>query len=117
MNDQPSIDPRSLEKFFDVDNWAEVDNPDDPTLGPCLVWTKATNDDGYGRITVRLTDGTRKHLYTHRLRFALVVGPIPEGLELGHACPNRHCACEYHVTPMTHRQNMQTVSRPSRRLG
>jgi hypothetical protein len=103
----------SIDRFFDPENWLEVEN-DDPTLGSCLVWNRALNDDGYGRFNVRYSDGTKRQFYTHRLRFALVIGAIPPGKELAHFCPNRACACEHHVFPLTHRENMMMTSRQSK---
>lgn len=106
------ITDESFARF--LDRWEWVEN-EDPTLGPCYCWTGATNDDGYGRVKVRLTDGTWRHYYTHRLRFAFVVGDIPKGKELAHFCSRRTCGCEHHVMPLSHAENMRMIVPASRK--
>jgi hypothetical protein len=59
----------------------------DETTG-CWIWMKRPSGGGYGRIYV----GGR-YPVAHRVAYELLVGPIPEGLELDHLCHNRdpHC--------------------------
>ena len=52
----------------------------------CLEWTKATSGAGYGQIRV---NGII--VYTHRLAWELVNGPIPDGLFVCHHCDNPPC--------------------------
>lgn len=100
----------ALVGFMRRDRWRSEPNPDDPTIGPCLVWTGCTNEDGYGVVTVQMTNGLRRTYYTHRLRFGVEVGEIPEGRELAHACHNRACGNVDHLVPKTHAENVQTLS-------
>jgi len=57
---------------------------------PCLVWTGATNDKGYGQ---RRVDGRVQ--YVHRLAWEEEHGPIPDGMKVLHHCDNPPC---YEVT-------------------
>ena len=45
-------------------------------------------------------------MLAHRFAYELLVGPIPEGMELDHrsTCPKR-CVNPAHVRPTTHKQN------------
>jgi HNH endonuclease len=74
------------------------------STGPgCWVWTGYRNPtSGYG--TIKFT-GT-KGFYAHRLVYELLVGPIPEGLQLDHLCRNRWCVNPSHMEPVTQRENL-----------
>lgn len=63
------------------DFWEYVDK----TAGGCWLWTGNVNH-GYGRVR----RGTHT-AYAHRMAYELLVGPIPDGLELDHLCRVRHC--------------------------
>jgi len=68
----------------------------------CWVWTAALNNGGYG--LVRLDGRTRR---AHRVVYELLVGPIPEGLELDHLCRNHACVNPDHLEPVTHGENIR----------
>lgn len=70
--------------------------------GDCWVWTGAKNDQGYGQVVI---DGQRA--YTHRLVYELLVGPIPDGLEIDHLCRNTSCCRPAHLEPVTHAENIR----------
>lgn len=61
----------------------------------CLLWTGATDDDGYGRF------GTRPTHSAHRWLYERWVGPIPEGHHLHHRCPHKNCVNPMHTEPIT----------------
>lgn len=65
------------------------------------MWTGTTNPKGYGRGAF---DG--KHFYAHRVAYALVYGPIPEGMEVDHdpECP-KICVTPEHLTLRTKRDH------------
>lgn len=44
-------------------------------------------------------------LRVHRVVYELLVGPIPEGLQLDHLCRNRVCGNPDHLEPVTNREN------------
>lgn len=68
----------------------------------CWLWVKSLDDKGYG--TQAKVDGRR--LRPHQLAWELLVGPIPEGLELDHLCRVRRCCCVDHLEPVTHKVNL-----------
>lgn len=65
----------------------------------CWFWLGATNCDGYGVVG--------PGVMTHRLAYELMVGDIPEGLELDHLCRNRACANPHHLEPVCHAENLR----------
>lgn len=93
----------SVERF-----WAKVDKSGP---GGCWLWT-AWLSGGYGRFRV----GPRL-VYAHRLAYELLVGPIPEGLELDHVrargCTSKACVNPAHLEPVTHRENVLRGDSPS----
>lgn len=68
----------------------------------CWPWLGATLDSGYG---YTIFQGKRQ--VSHRVVYTLMVGPIPEGLQLDHLCRNRWCQNPWHVEPVTAKVNIQ----------
>ncbi|MFD8254970.1 HNH endonuclease signature motif containing protein [Streptomyces werraensis] len=75
-----------------------------PALGPCWLWTAATNNNGYGLFTMR-ENGRRRLLLAHRWVFELIKEPIPAGMEIDHLCNTRNCVRPDHLVVATHRDN------------
>lgn len=73
----------------------------------CWEWTGLINAEGYGTIPRGggQYSGTRFNLLAHRLVYELLVGPIPEGLQLDHLCRVRNCVNPAHLEPVTQREN------------
>jgi HNH endonuclease len=87
--------------------WLKVNKsgpiPDaDPRLGNCWMWTAALKAEGYGHF--RTPPG---YSYAHRYAYELLVGPIPDGLQLDHLCRNRACVRPEHLDPVTQMENLR----------
>jgi hypothetical protein len=81
--------------------WAKVD-----TTGDCWEWTASRHPSGYGQIAWR-TDGKSLPRRAHRVAWELLVGSIPDGMELDHLCRNPACVNPDHLEVVTHRENMR----------
>jgi hypothetical protein len=88
--------------------WIKVNKTDG-----CWLWTGNTLKGGYGYFWF-----TGKNVLAHRFAYELLVGPIPDGLELDHiknnGCTNRNCvkaiADEFgpaHLEPVTRLENQR----------
>lgn len=74
----------------------------------CWLWTGAKQSDGYGVV------GHENKIYlAHRKIYEILVGKIPEGLELDHKCRNRSCVNPAHLEPVTHKENVLRGKSPS----
>lgn len=81
--------------------WAKVDQNGPLVLDTvCWLWTGHCWQNGYGAIA----NQKRDHL-AHRVGYELLVGPIPEGLQLDHLCRNRRCVNPAHLEPVTNQEN------------
>ncbi len=75
-----------------------------PELGRCWEWTGSRDQHGYGKI---MRDGVPA--YVHRVAYELLIGPIPDGMQLDHfACDNGAGGCgnPFHCRPVTQRENL-----------
>jgi hypothetical protein len=71
----------------------------------CWIWTASIGTDGYASFW----NGTR-NIHASRYSWALVNGPIPDGLDIMHDCPggdNPLCVCPDHLRPGTRKENLQ----------
>lgn len=82
--------PEMLAKF-----WMKV-----KANGGCWEWQNALTN-GYGTFAPKRF----AILPAHRVAYELIVGPIPEGLELDHLCKNPRCVNPNHLEPVTHAEN------------
>lgn len=90
----------------------------------CWPWTAAVNAKGYG-----LYNRNSKSIFAHRFAYEFLVGPIPSGKVLDHAChnaafeqgkcmggrgcPHRRCVNPAHLDVVTPRQNSLRGNGPS----
>lgn len=81
---------------------ADKTSPRSPHLGPCWEW-QAGGVRGYGRFTGQR--GARGKILAHRFAYELLIGPIPDGLELDHLCRNHTCVNPAHLEPVTGSEN------------
>lgn len=72
------------------------------TEGPCWLWRRKPRRDGYGGVKV-----AGRQMYAHRAVRELLVGNVPDGLELDHLCRNQICVNPDHLEPVTHAENMR----------
>jgi hypothetical protein len=92
--------------------WAKV------RKGPgCWLWqgSRSGGRGGkrYGQFTYTV-DGKQRHVGAHVFAYELAHGPVPDGLEVMHAC-NEGLCCRNgaggHLMAGTHRQNVQDAAR------
>jgi hypothetical protein len=71
--------------------------------GDCWEWTGTLDPKGYGVIG-RGGRGAG-NIGAHRAVWELLVGPIPDGLQLDHLCRNHACVNPDHLEPVTAEEN------------
>ncbi len=74
--------------------WAKVDTS---ALSGCWQWTGSLIWHGYGHFSITRKKATGAHRYAYEL----LVGPIPDGLEIDHLCRNRGCVNPLHLEAVT----------------
>lgn len=80
----------------------------DPVTG-CHIWTGSVMPStGYGQYRTVETN-----LYAHRMAYELLVGPIPEGLEIHHVCGVRRCVNVQHLVTLTKHEHWRISDSPS----
>lgn len=76
--------------------WSHVEKTE-----TCWLWT-ASGGRGYG---IFYPNGARSGRAAHRFAYELLVGPIPEGMQLDHLCRVRRCVNPAHLEPVTGFEN------------
>lgn len=77
--------------------WNKVD-----ATGDCWVWTAGRDAKGYGRVR---WNGENRLAY--RVAWQLLVGPVPDGLQIDHLCRNPACCNPAHLEPVTMQENIR----------
>jgi hypothetical protein len=71
----------------------------------CWPWLGALYSNGYGHISAGGHSGPG--LLAHRVAYELVLGPVPDGLDLDHLCRCRRCVNPVHLEPVTRSVNLK----------
>ena len=75
--------------------------------GDCWEWVGSKNR-GYGQLCA---NGRLRG--AHRVSWEIFEGPIPEGMEVDHACHNPSCVAPYHLRLATRKENARNLSGPT----
>lgn len=95
--------------------WIEGPVPKErPDLGPCWVWQRSFNNQGYAVGTFTKYGFHEGSVLAGRALYKINVGPIPDGMELDHLCFNPKCvrweaapgAPSGHLEPVTPIENI-----------
>ena len=97
---RPPIDPSLRDRWYHRRLLAKFTVSDD-----CWIWTgsqsgRIKTGEGYGSIK-----RNGRSMLAHRVMYELLVGPIPEGLQLDHLCRNHICVRPDHLEPVTGPEN------------
>jgi len=87
------IDDPRLPLYF----WSHV--MPEPNSG-CWLWTGALARGGYGKTYI-----AKRTTIAHRAAFEILIGPVPDGLELDHLCRTKCCINPLHLEPVTSTEN------------
>jgi len=91
-----------LATVSDLLSYGRVDITDD-----CWVWGRTCWVKGYGRVG---------DLRAHRVMWAIVNGPIPDGLQVLHHCDNPPCVRPDHLFLGTQLDNMRDMIAKGRKV-
>lgn len=75
-------------------------------VGRCWTEDRSVNRNGYVQVCYN-----GRQPVAHRVAYEILVGPIPEGLELDHLCRNRKCYNPAHLEPVTRSENLRRGDR------
>lgn len=103
-----------LMRFGNKLNMPDDFDPEDISI--CWHWAGAKHGQGRGygkfRLHVILTDeeGNEateyKVISAHKASYLLFVGPVADGLVIGHKCNRENCVSPHHLVAQTQKENM-----------
>jgi hypothetical protein len=80
----------------------------------CWEWPGFHDRHGYAKSGL----GNGWPQLAHRAMYEILVGPIPDGLQIDHICHNRGCLNPAHMQAVTAKQNLEnTIARPLSKSG
>lgn len=82
-----------------------------PDLGPCWLWTGATNAGEEREPYGHFWDG-KEQVYSHRFSYETARGPIPAEYDVDHLCRVRLCVNPEHLEPVTRQENLRRARPP-----
>ncbi len=89
------------EATFDVNELPErIAEKIDIANDGCWHWAAATSQKGYGIIQIVRSNESERG-YAHRAIWELLVGQIPDGLQIAHRCFVRRCVNPTHLAAVT----------------
>ena len=88
--------------------WRKVDKS-----AGCWIWTGTRTHQDYGRFFLTYPDGKKCQVSAHRFAWADVNGPIPDGIEIDHACHTPLCVNPGHLRAATRKQNSENRQGPT----
>jgi len=71
----------------------------------CWLWS-AGKSKGYGQFFYSPFAGKEFNTRAHIFAYEILIGDIPEGLQLDHLCRVRHCVNPMHLEPVTQKENI-----------
>lgn len=89
----------TIEKRF----WKKVNKTDGCWLWTACIVKNPSRKEGYGMFRAE-----EKNVFAHRYAYELLVGPIPEGMQLDHRITcSKHCVNPQHLRLATNKQNSE----------
>lgn len=80
--------------------------------GNCWVWQGGTTRTGYATAGMRRLGFST--VLVHRVSYELLIGPIPDGMQIDHLCRIRNCINPRHLEPVTNLENALRSDRATR---
>ena len=83
-------------------------------VGECLIWEGRLTSKGYGVFDEKGADGVWRTVRAHRRAYEALWGPVPEGLQVHHACDVPACYAPLHLWAGTQDENNKDRARKGR---